>query len=359
MLFLVAVVSVLVSFSFTKEEAIKVGFLLDNYDINRWYKDYEFSLEGEAWFKDIDFFSERIDELGGQTIVRVAKGDAERQLKQARELIKMGVKCIVVVASNQDSAATIVREAHQAGVKVIAYDRMINNCEPDYYVAYNIQKIAELQADYIRKNHRRGNIVIINGPKTDINYSLFRKGQMSVLAKYISKGKYNVIVDTSVLQSTTMEAYMLTEEILATKTKEIDIILAADDALATGVIMALEKENLDGKVMVTGQNADLSGCRNIVRDKQKMTIYKPIEALSYAAAIAAMKLSKGEKLSNPFSGMSTRMSGITKNQGKETTVKNMDYSIKALLINPILVDKENIKETVVTDGHLSEEIIYK
>lgn len=122
--------------------------------------------------------------------------------------------------------------------------------------------------------------------------------------------------------------------------------------------MALGNHNRLNDVIVAGQNADLSGCRNIVEGKQQMTVYKPIEAISYAAALVAMKLAKDEMIIDQLKNMSTRMSWATQNVSTVTRIDNGFAKINTILVSFIVVTKKNILETVVADGHLSEEDIF-
>jgi len=348
----------LISTSHTTDEEIKVGFIIDNFDIDRWYKNADFFIEGEVWQKDIDFFAERVDELGGIALIRVARGSVEKQFEYAVELIELGVQTLVIVPVHPDSAVNIVEYAHSKNVKVVAYDRMINNSDVDYFVAYDTKEAGKSQIDNALKRSHKGNYMFISGPKEDLNYSLYREGIFETLNKNIQNDKVNLILDTALTMATSMEAYLVMEDFISRSDVPIDVILTANDAVASGVILALENHDRLGKVFVAGQNADLSGCRNIALDKQAMTVYKPIEALSYAAALTAIKLAKNEQIVDPLKNMSTRMTWATQNSSVTLRIFNGKSKVNSLLITPIVVSQKNLLETVVSDGHLSEEDIY-
>ena len=121
-----------------------VGFLIDSFATARWQKDRT-------------YFESRVKELGGTAIVKSADGNDVTQYNQAIELIGQGINVLVVVATNSNTAAAIVREAHKKDVKVIAYARIINNCELDYLVTFNVEKIGELQINYVTTKIPKGN----------------------------------------------------------------------------------------------------------------------------------------------------------------------------------------------------------
>ena len=117
----------------------------------------------------------------------------------------------------------------------------------------------------------------------------------------------------------------------------VDAILAGNDALATGAIMALKEYNLDGKVLVAGQDADVNAIRNIVAGVQTITIYKPIESLVYATINAAVKIADGKAPSN-----------------MNITVYNGKKLVPAILLKSQVVNRQNIKMTVVSEGFITE-----
>jgi D-xylose transport system substrate-binding protein len=112
--------------------------------------------------------------------------------------------------------------------------------------------------------------------------------------------------------------------------------------MAGGVISALEKRGLTGKILVTGQDAGLEALQNIAEGKQSMTIYKPIIPLASQAVDAAIKLAKKEPLTaTPF------MNDVIKKE------------IPAILLEVTVVDKDNLMQTVIKDGYASYDDVYK
>ncbi len=305
----------------------KVGFLID-------------SLEIERWNKDKELFEEKVTELGGIPFVKIADSDPDVQLKQAQELIDEGVDVLVVVPVDLDKAAAIVKLAHDNYVPVISYDRLIKNCNLDYYISTDNINIGELQANYLTKIAPKGNYVLISGPTTDYNAYLLHLGWMNILQPLIDKGDINVVLDVYSDYWLPDEAY----RILSTHLKaenDIDAIICGNDALASGAIEALKEHKKVGKVLLAGQDAEISAVRNIVAGNQTITIYKPIESLAFAAANAAIKISDGEAPSNM---------NITVNNGKRL--------VPAILLKASVVNSQNIKMTVIQEGYIGEQDIF-
>jgi D-xylose transport system substrate-binding protein len=291
---------------------------MDSYVIDRWYKDQA-------------FFSEHIKTLGGECLVEVAYGDADTQTKLAQKLIDAGIKVLVIIPVDATKSADIVQAAKKVNIPVISYDRLISSKDLTFYISYNNFTVGTLQAKYAMKKVPVGNYLLINGPVSDNNAILFRNGQMSVLQPAVKAGKIKIIDDFILGSWSEMETMMKVEEFNSSGKPKPDAIIAANDAIAMGVVQTVPKDIL-GKVVITGQDADLIALKYIVAGEQSMTIYKPIKPLAYQAAEIAMKLARKEKLPN-----TTRM-------------KFQDVEIPAILLTPIVVDKKNYKETVVKDG---------
>ena len=307
----------------------KVGFCMD-------------SLIPERWEKDRELFIQNVEELGGKVLVEIANGDDALQLKQAEKLISEGVDVLVVIPVNQETAGHIVVAAHKAGIKVISYDRLIRNCNLDYYVSTDNIRIGEQQADYLTKIKPKGKYVLIGGAVTDNNAHLLYLGQLNILQPLITKGDIEIVFQEFTQDWKEKEGYELMNKCLDENNNLVDAVIASNDALALGAIRALEERDLAGKVLVAGQDADIKAIRQIVAGTQTMTIYKPIDAITSTAAKIAIKLANGE---------SPEIMNLTVNNGKKL--------VPSFLMESMVVHKDNIKMTVVSEGYLKEHDIYQ
>lgn len=298
----------------------KVGLLMDSYIIDRWYVDQK-------------LFTDKIKQMGGECVVEVPHGDPDEQLRLAKKLIADKIDVLVVVPVDAQKALAIVDAAKEAGIPLISYDRFIASKDVTFYISFDNEKVGKLQAQYALKKKPSGNYLLINGPVSDNNSIAFHNGQLAALKPYMDLGKVKIAGDFILQGWSELESMMRTDEYLTTNEVQPDVIIAANDAIATGAIQALPNE-LVSKVIVTGQDADRTALKNIIAGKQTMTIYKPIRPLATKAAEIAMHLAKGQ----PVEG---------------TTLQFGNIEVKAILLEPLVVDKANYKETVVKDGHIN------
>jgi D-xylose transport system substrate-binding protein len=247
----------------------------------------------------------------------------------------------VVIPHNGEVAASIVEAAKRKNVPVISYDRLIKNSEPDLYISFDNEKVGEMQAKYLTEKAPKGNYILIGGAQTDNNAKMFRAGQMRILQPFIDKGDIKIVADQWAKDWQPDEALKHTENALTMNRNDVVAVVASNDGTAGGSIQALNKQGLNGKVIVSGQDADLAALQRIVAGTQTMTVYKPVSKLARIAAEAAVALAKKEKIET---------------NGK---VNNGKIDVPSILLEPISVDKGNIEETVIKDGFHKREDIFK
>ena len=293
------------------------------------------TLKEERWQKDKILVEQRAKELGVQVSIQVANGDDNLQIKQAENLLTQGVDVLIVAPHNGDVAASIVEAAKKQGVPVISYDRLIKNSDVDLYVSHQVVKIGEMQAKYLldHVNKKPANFVIVGGSPTDNNAILLHEGQMKVLKPAIDRGDVKLVTDQYAKEWQASAALNIVENALTQAHNQVDAIVCSNDGTARGAVQALEGQNLAGKVLVSGQDADLASLQYIVLGKQTMTIYKPIQPLAFAAVESAVKFARGEKVDST------------------DTIDNGFKKVPAILLEPIAVDKDNLVSTLVKDGY--------
>lgn len=281
---------------------------------------------------------EKAKEYNAEIIVTDAKQDESLQLQQANELIQNGVNAIIIMSVNTNTAAEIVRNARNAGVKVIAYDRLISNCDLDFYITFNNYNVGKYMTDYALKSKPNGKYMVVGGDKGDNNAILVRNGQIETLKQ---AGKVEIISDQFIEDWSDENAYFFMKEYINMSGENIpDVILTSYDGLARGVRRALDECNITNNVLTTGQDAEPQSLNQIAHDKQTMTIYKPVKNLAANALDIAVKLTNGEVISGT------------------TTVNNKRIDVPSLLLDVIVVDKSNIKETVIKDGMAKESEVF-
>src|ERR1700675_3198034 len=152
-------------------------------------------MKGERWQTDLNAFEVRAKQLGAEVISRDAGGDDARQLQQIQDMIKAGIKVLVLMPRDTTTASRMVDAAKSANVKVISYDRLVLNSDVDLYVSFDRVEIGRIQAEYLLRHAPSGNYVLIAGSPNDEGAKALHDAQMKVLQKYIDRGDIKVIAD--------------------------------------------------------------------------------------------------------------------------------------------------------------------
>ncbi len=277
------------------------------------------------------------------TIVN-AQGDPATQRTQAEQAITNGAKVILLVDLDPGSGASIIKLAHQHGVKVIDYDRLTLGGGADFYVSFNNTRVGQLQgAGLVKCIQSQGLskpvVAELNGSPTDNNATLFANGYNSVLNPLYKSGTLSKGPNQSVPNWDNQQALTIFEQMLTQTGNKINAVLAANDGLANSVISAETARKLK-YVPVTGQDATLAGVQHILAGQQCMTVYKAVKKEAAAASKVAIAMLHGQ----------TPPSNATVQNGP-------GHTTPALLETPVALTTANIKQTVIKDGWLSKSAI--
>jgi D-xylose transport system substrate-binding protein len=256
-------------------------------------------------------------------------------VRDIESLISRNVDVLVIVPHNGAAMTRAVKSANEAKIPVIAYDRLILNANIDYYLTFDNVKVGEAQASYAvarLPKDRTAKIVRIYGAPTDNNAKLFKQGQDNILLPLIKAGKIEVVHEDWTLDWKPENAKRIMNAAITKAGRSIDAVVVSNDGTAGGAIQALLEEDLGGKVLVTGQDADLAACQRIMRGTQAMTVYKPLKNLAGLAARVAVEVAKGKK------------------PATTSTLDNGTEQVPTILEKIVSVDKENLMSTVVADG---------
>lgn len=318
------------------DNKIKIGLCFDSFVIERWQRDR-------------DVFVSTAQDLGAEVNVQNANGDVKEQLSQIKYFIEKKVDVIVLIAVDCQACAELVKKAKEAGIIVVAYDRLVQNAGVDLYISFDNVKVGELMAESLAENvPQGGNIVTIFGPTTDHNVDMMEQGFKDYL-----KGKdknFNVIYSVNAKEWLAEEAFKAVNKALSINSK-IDGVLCGNDDLASQAVRALSENRLAGKVVVTGQDADMAACQRIVEGTQTMTVYKPVDKLAKAAAECAVKLAKGQDI---YAVKQSREGDIV----TINTINDGTYNVPYVKLDPIAVTKDNMDEIIIKGGFQQKEDVY-
>jgi D-xylose transport system substrate-binding protein len=271
-----------------------------------------------------------------------AQGNATTQQTQAESELTKGACILIVAPVDSTAAATIVTEAKAKNVPVISYDRLIYSDQLNYYASFDGNAVGVAQGTYIQNNYQKyvtaqgnNNVMMIDGSDTD-NAHLFGAGAHSILDPLFTAGTLKKVYEQFTPGWDNATAQTEAQGALTANHNKISIAYVMNDGMANTVIAALQKVGLAGKVLVTGQDAEVAGIRNILLGYQSMTVYKPIAKLADSVGQLVAAISNG-----------TDTSSLANQQ-----VKNPSGSASIpSILNPVTeVDISNIKTTVIADG---------
>jgi D-xylose transport system substrate-binding protein len=311
----------------------KIGFLLPENETPRY----------EA--HDRPEFEENVEELceDCEILYNNAGEDASKQQSQAEAALTQGAEVLVLDPVDAASAAAIVEKAKAQDVPVLSYDRLIENADVDYYVSFDNVKVGELQAETLAKKLKEdgsasGPIVMINGDPADSNAALFKEGAhngfdsagVTVAKEY----------DTPEWSATNAQNEMQ-QAITALGKSGFEGVYAANDDTGGGAIAAMKSAGVDpAEKPTTGQDATVAGVQRILVGQQYMTVYKATDKETKVAAEIAVDLAEGKEAPQ---GMITD----EPNNGK--------VKVPSVLLEPVAVTKDNVKQTVVADEFITAE----
>ncbi|WP_330301108.1 sugar ABC transporter substrate-binding protein [Streptomyces sp. NBC_00503] len=308
-----------------KGNAIKVGLLLPENQTAR-YEKFDKPLIEKA-VKDLTAGK-------GEVVYANAKQDATTQNSQIDTMITNKVNVLIIDAVDSKAIAGSVKKAKDAGIPVVAYDRLAEG-PIDAYTSFDNEEVGKVQGkallEALGDKAKDGQIVMMNGSVTDPNAALFKKGAHSVLDGKVNIGKEYDTVEWKPENANTNMAAALT----ALGKDKVVGVYSANDGMAGGIITALKAAGVSPLPPVTGQDAELAGVQRIVAGEQFMSVYKPYAPEAEAAAKMAVALAKGDSIATT----------ATAKVDSPTT-----KGVPSLLIPVVSLTKANVKDTVIRDN---------
>ncbi|KUN04850.1 ABC transporter substrate-binding protein [Streptomyces yokosukanensis] len=313
------------SSSSKKGDNIKVGLLLPENKTARYEK------------FDKPLIEKKIKELtNGKAEVEYnnARQDANLQAQQVDTMITNKVDVLIVDAVDAKAIQNSVQKAVDAGIKVVAYDRLAEG-PISAYTSFDNEEVGKTQGEALlkalgSKATKSSKIVMVNGSVTDPNAAQFKKGAHSVLDGKVTVAKE---YDTKEWSPDNANSEMETA-ISAVGKDKIAGVYSANDGMAGGIITALNAAGV--KVPVTGQDAELAGVQRIVAGTQYMSVFKSYPQEANVAAEMAVALAQGKSLDS-----------IAKDKVSSTSAKD----VPSVLVPVVSLTQANIKDTVIKQGY--------
>ena len=313
----------------------------------------------ERWINDGANMKEKLEALGYEVDLQYAEDDPQAQVSQIENMIAAGANCLVIAAVDSGALTTVEAAAKEAGIPIIAYDRLLMDTDAvSYYASFDNKGVGTAIANYIveakdleaaREAGESYTIEFFMGSPDDNNAVLLHQGIMEVLQPYLDDGTLDCktgrtsFEDTCILRWSQETAQQWCENYLTGfyAEEDLDIACTAFDGFAYGVKAALQGAGYTAEnwPLVTGQDAELMACKNILDGTQTMSIYKDTRLLAEKCITMVQAV----------------MTGTEPEINDTTTYNNNVITVPSYLCTPVAVDAENLQEVIVDGGYYSAE----
>jgi D-xylose transport system substrate-binding protein len=290
---------------------------------------------------DKPLLQKALSDAGVTPDIQNAGGSTSRFQQIAQSMIGGGVKVLIIDSIDATSGAAVEKQAAQAGIKVIDYDRVNLGGSAQYYVSFDNEDVGKLQGqtlvDCLNASGATNPKIIemAGGKDVDNNAVLFAKGANEVLKPLDTQGKLKVLSESVVKGWTVSNAAPTFTQALTAAGGKVDGVLAANDDIANAVIGVLKSQGLNGHVAVTGQDSGVEGLQNIINGQQSMTIFKNVKLEATAAAQLAIALISGKDASS---------AGLTLTKFDDP--KAPSHNLQALLLPAQVITQANVMDVV-------------
>jgi len=308
------------------------------------------------WISDGESMVKSFEELGYATDLQFADNDIPNQIAQIENMVTKGADVLVIAAIDGSTLSDVLGKAKEAGVLVIAYDRLISNTENvDYYATFDNFGVGVIQGSQIIEGldleNQAGpfNVELFGGSPDDTNAFYFYDGAMSVLQPYIDEGKLVVqsgqtgmdIVGTLRWDGAVAQSRM--ENLLSANytDKRVDAVLSPYDGLSRGIIAALRGVGYGSAdqpwPVITGQDAEVASVKAMIAGEQAYTVFKDTRELAAQTAKMVDQALKGE----------------TVEINNTETYNNGVKVVPSYLLTPYSVDLSNYEELLIGSGYIN------
>ena len=313
--------------------------------------------EQTTWSNQARLLEEQFQAAGFTTSTEYAEDDSAKQAMQIENMVTKGAKALVIAAVDCASLTDACEKAKAAGCVIVADDRLITNTEAvDYYVTFDLVRLGEMQGQYVadalglEENDGPFTMEIFSGSQDDTNSLQFYNGEMNILQPYIDSGKLVVksgqsgYTESAIQSWDSSKAQNRMDNLLSGfyADEKVDAVVCAADCLAIGVVSSLDSMGYapgEDWPVITGQDAELAGVKNILEGKQAMTVFLDDETRVGIIVPVVADLLEGKEIE------------------PDLTYDNGVFEVPTKTYAPTVIDKDNV-DFLVEAGMYSEEEIF-
>jgi len=260
-------------------------------------KKIAFMLKQQTAFRylnaDIPFFKKTGEAAGYEVIVQSAENDAQNQISQAENVITQGVDAIVIQPVDFHVAAGIAEMAAKANIPLASYDDLILGAAQQGYIGRDPKDGGAEAAKEVIAKVPKGNFVLIGGDAGQTGSTLMQEGYHTVLDPLVAKGDVKIVMDQFTPAWKTEPAQANAENALTANDNKVDAFLVSYDGMSLGVLQAIDAAGIPpGKILVTGQDMELSAAQAIVEGRQFGSLWPAPDEMAVAGANAAVAMAQ-------------------------------------------------------------------
>ena len=309
----------------------------------------------ERWINDGANMKAQLEALGYEVDLQYAEDDVQMQVSQIENMIASGVNCLVIASIDSSALVNVEAQAKDAGIPIIAYDRLLMDTDAiSYYATFDNKGVGTAIGKYIEDNANLDpanpqTIEFFMGSPDDNNALFLYNGLMEVLQPYLDNGALvcksgrTSFEDTCILRWSQETAQQNCENYLTGfyADEDLDICATAFDGFAYGCKAALEGAGYTDAnwPLITGQDAELMATKNIISGKQTMSIYKDTRLLAEKCVTMVQAV----------------LEGAEPEINDTEQYNNGKIVVPSYLCTPVAVDQGNYKEIIVDGGYYTEE----
>lgn len=309
----------------------------------------------QRWNQDGDYVKKQLEAAGYKVDLQYADDDIQTQVTQVENMIANNVSVLVIASIDGDSLGTVLAQAKEKNIPVIAHDRLIMNTDAvTYYATFDNYKVGQKQGEYIEKTldlkNAAGpfNIELITGDPGDNNAKFFFSGAMDILQPYIDSGKLVVVsgqtefAEVATAEWKTEKAQNRMESILSSFYADgtvLHAVMANNDSTALGVANALTSSYSGPWPILTGQDCDIANVKNMIAGKQSMSVFKDTRELAKQVVLMVQAIMEGKDA--PINDTETYNNGV--------------FNVPTYQCEPVYADVNNYRELLIDSGYYTED----
>ncbi|MEG1470815.1 MAG: sugar ABC transporter substrate-binding protein [Clostridia bacterium] len=307
----------------------------------------------QRWNQDGENMKKQLEDAGFTVNLQYANNEVATQVSQLENMILDECQLLVVASIDGSALGTVLAQAKEANIPVIAYDRLIMDTDAiSYYTTFDNYSVGTIQGNYVKDtldlDNAEGpfNMEFFAGSPDDNNARFFFQGAFDVLKPYIDSGKLVVksgqvefeAIATPSWSSEKAQARMdnLIAANYADGTK-LDVVLCSNDSTALGATNSLVAAGFETLPIITGMDCDVANVKNMVKGLQSMSVFKDTRTLAAETVKMVTAIMKGETPET------------------NNTYDNNVFKVPSYLCVPVFADASNYEELLVKSGYYTAE----